>query len=136
MARHKKVVIENAVTEEGKPVEIDVELPEEGEMEETKPMAIEDKVDMLMDEVNALKEQLAAMFGDEDEPEEEEEEEADLTPYMQCSNCGGRLMQFHERGWLHESGMVDHEELVLACQGCHKVQSVDDLIVGPALEQA
>jgi hypothetical protein len=126
MARPKKVV-EDAVETK----------PEEGTMAETVDgRTLEQKVDALMDEVNALKEQLAAMFGDEDEPEEEEEEEADLTPYMQCSNCGGRLMQFHERGWLHESGMVDHEELVLACQGCHKVQSVDDLIVGPALEQA
>jgi hypothetical protein len=96
----------------------------ESVVEETKPMALEDKMDMLMDEVNALKEQLAALFEDDDEGDEEE----DKTPYMTCPKCQGRLMQFHDRGWMHESGLVDHSELVVHCMGCHWIGGPQDLV--------
>lgn len=97
------------------------------------PVTLEGKVEQLMDEVNALKEQVAALVMEAEDMEVEvgEESEIDETkdPPLACPNCGGRLMQFFTRGWLHESGFLSRQQDVVHCLGCNKVMNVEDLVV-------
>ena len=114
-----------------------VELPVEVKTEEAVVVDArtpEQKLAQTMDEVNALKEQMASVLAFLTDEEEEGDEEEDKTPYLACPKCGGRLMQFFVRAWMHTSGALDHVENVVHCLGCNAVMNDTALVESPTGE--